>query len=160
MFFIIALGILVISFVIALVSLLREQRKVHRLNQQRPKPEVSLPVTEEEQKTVDEKVNVEKTPLAKHVAEKPAEHVLTEVSKDRVDEETVPFPWEVKVGNNTSSPSPASEVHQADDRFPNISDNNIPSVFQEQALPPKSTSGGLGPTVGLSGSVSLKDLKK
>src|SRR3989344_5766244 len=139
MFVVASLIILVFSFLIALVSLLREQRKAHKINQQHANysmdeaSHATLPV-----KPVVERIEP-KEEVAKQLVEEPIkEPIEASTTKKRVDEETVPFPWEVKAGAHNVVPEPQQEIQQADDRFPNISK----------------------PSMGLNGSVSLKDLKK
>jgi len=167
MFFVVAIIILVASFLIALVSLLREQRKVHSISQRQqqsaqtanlagdntsPTPAVSveMPVTSLEEVTTE--------PVKDSV---PAS-TETQPAQKRVDEETVPFPWEVKSGNNVVT-QPNRETAQTDERPPNIS-NSVPSPADPevppQILPPQNISRASAPSLGLNGSVSLKDLKK
>lgn len=166
MFFIAAIVILIISFLIALVSLLREQRKVHRLNMQHqqgnPLADTPQQDTTASAQIVEEPVEkpeeVAVPPLVESLPEEQAEGTATDT---RVDEETVPFPWEVKSGNDVI-PKTQPQVMQTDDRLPNIT-NSVPDsqvTEESQVLEPKNAASTSAPTLGLNGSVSLKDLKK
>lgn len=165
MFFIVATVILIISFLIALVSLLREQRKVHRINQrhQQGSPVVGPPQrdTTSSMQIVEEPVAKAEEPVAAPVVENiPEEPVERTASENRVDEETVPFPWEVKSGNDVV-PQPQPQVLQTDERLPNIS-SAFPghSMAEQPSVEARDDDVGSNSTAGLNGSVSLKDLKK
>lgn len=165
MFFVVAIIILVVSFLIALVSLLREQRKVHSISQRQQQSTQTANLAGDTSSTPAVSVEVPVTSLEEVTPEpvKASVPTSTEIqpAQKRVDEETVPFPWEVKSGNNVVT-QPNRETARIDERPPNIS-NSVPSPADPevpQVLPPQNISRASAPSLGLNGSVSLKDLKK
>lgn len=166
MFFVVALIILIISFLIALVSLLREQRKVHKINQQRHRGDpiadtaekITFPI-----KTAVEPIESREEVSGEFLIEKPPEEPdQTATSEKRVDEETVPFPWEEKAGANNPALQLQEEIVRINDRLPDIGKGlpNHPVSEQSQVLDSKNHDSEPTPGLGLNGSVSLKDLKK
>lgn len=166
MFIVAALIILIISFLIALVSLLREQRKVHKINQQQHRTDSIADTAGKITstiKTVVEPVEPREKAFEKPFVKKPPEEpAQTTTSEKRVDEETVPFPWEERAGANSAAPQLQEGMMQTDDRLPNVG-NSLPNHSaseQSQVLHSKNDNSVSAPSLGLKGSVSLKDLKK
>jgi len=174
-FVIIGIVILIISFIIALQSLLKEQHKAGQLS----KKEETLP---EEPERESEKINQEPTSVLSKEAQEilrqspvqpstPSQNLSGMVSQGvkgdedkSVDESREPFPWEKEFGDTDAIKKTETEedkIERLRSQLEQIkATKGVAKTFQPQELVEDTKKNIISSSKGLNGEISLRDLQK